>query len=67
MSGFKGLESDVIILVGIENVVDDWWQAVCYVGMSRARSILYIILTSECEELRKRRWETELERTFNNK
>lgn len=67
VSGFKGLESDVIILVGIENVVDDWWQAVCYVGMSRARSILYIILTSECEELRKRRWETELERTFNNK
>lgn len=63
VSGFKGLENDVIILVGVEDVVDDWWRAICYVGMSRARSQLYVLLSAECEEIRKQRWEAQLQQT----
>ena len=57
VSGFKGLENDVIVLVGIEDVASEWWKAVCYVGMSRARTRLYVLLTKECEQIRKQRWE----------
>ena len=64
VSGFKGLESDVIILVGVENISGDWWQAVCYVGMSRARMRLYVMLTSECEAIRRRRWKLKLEEDY---
>ena len=60
VSGFKGLENDVIVLVGIEDVDNEWWQAVCYVGMSRARTRLYVLLTKECEMIRKQRWEAHL-------
>ena len=52
VSGFKGLENDVIVLVGVENIEDDWWRAVTYVGMSRARGRLYVISHSECEPVR---------------
>ena len=55
VSGFKLLESDVIILVGVENIIDAWWRAICYVGMTRARSRLYVLLSSECEEIRRLR------------
>ncbi|MEE8045202.1 MAG: hypothetical protein V3T49_00025, partial [Dehalococcoidia bacterium] len=61
VSGFKGLENDVIVLVGIEDVDSEWWKAVCYVGMSRARTRLYVLLTKECEQIRKQRWEAHLE------
>ena len=64
VSGFKGLESDVIILVGVENIIDDWWRAICYVGMSRARSRLYVVLSSECEEIRRQRWGVKLEQEY---
>ena len=53
VSGFKGLESDVIILVGVENIINDWWRAICYVGMSLARSRLYVMYlqsVKKCEE-----------------
>lgn len=61
VSGFKGLENDVIILVGVDDVVDDWWRSICYVGMSRARTRLCVVLSSECEEIRKQRWKVQLE------
>lgn len=46
VSSFKGLENDVIVFVGIDRVDDGWWRAVTYVGMSRARVKLYILLNS---------------------
>ena len=64
VSGFKGLESDVIILVGVENIINDWWRAICYVGMSLARSRLYVVLSSECEEMRRERWGVKLEQEY---
>ena len=36
VSGFKGLENDVVILAGLTDIDDDWYRGVAYVGMSRA-------------------------------
>jgi hypothetical protein len=45
-SAFKGLENDVVVMIGIENVEGDWWRAATYVGMSRARVRLYVLVHS---------------------
>lgn len=62
VSGFKGLENDVVVLVGIENIVDPWWRGVTYVGMSRARVRLYVLLHADCDEVRCERLRAETER-----
>jgi hypothetical protein len=54
-SGFKGLENDAVILVGVKDVEKEWSRGVVYVGMSRARTRLYVILTDDCDEERQRR------------
>ena len=41
---FKGLESQVVIMVDIEEVDDDRSQSLLYVGMSRARSLLILVI-----------------------
>ena len=41
---FKGLESSVVILVDIEDVDDERSQSLLYVGMSRARSLLILMI-----------------------
>jgi hypothetical protein len=64
VSGFKGLENDVIILIGIENIDGDWWRGVSYVGMSRACTRLFVVLTDKCENIRRSRWEEYLESRF---
>ena len=61
VSGFKGLENDVLVLVGIEDVDNEWWKAACYVEMSRVRTRLYVLLTKDCEQIRKQRWKAHLE------
>ena len=61
-SGFKGLENDAVILVGIKDVEKEWSRGVAYVGMSRARTRLYVILTDECDEERQRRLRARQER-----
>jgi hypothetical protein len=61
-SGFKGLENDVIILVGVEDIETSWWKAVNYVAMSRARARLWVLIRADCEELRNDRLQRELER-----
>lgn len=43
VSAFKGLENDVVVLVGVGDIDSAWWQSVVYVGMSRARVALYVI------------------------
>lgn len=42
--GFKGLESPVVILCDIESIDDEKDRALLYVGMSRARSHLIVLL-----------------------
>ena len=41
---FKGLESPVVIIVDIDEVDEDRSQSLLYVGMSRARSLLILML-----------------------
>ena len=52
-SGFKGLENDVVVLVGLKDIDDDWHQHVAYVGMSRARTRLDVIIREDCDEKRR--------------
>ena len=54
-SGFKGLENDAVILVGIKDLEKEWSRGVVYVGMSRARTRLYVILTADCDAERRER------------
>lgn len=44
VSTFKGLENDFILLTDVEDLDSEWWRSVIYVGMSRARVGLHLIL-----------------------
>jgi hypothetical protein len=44
VSAFKGLENDFVVLTDIEDLEAEWWRSVIYVGMSRARVGLYVLL-----------------------
>ena len=41
---FKGLESPVVVIPGIDRELRDWDPSLLYVGMSRARSLLILIV-----------------------
>lgn len=59
VSVFKGLENDFIILTDIEDLDSDWWRSVVYVGMSRARVGLHLLLNQSLQstyEQRLRSW-----------
>lgn len=59
VSAFKGLENDFIILTDIEDLESEWWRSVIYVGMSRARAGLYLLLKQSLRsiyEQKLRRW-----------
>jgi hypothetical protein len=62
VSGFKGLENDVIVLVGVRDIESAWGRAIAYVGMSRARVRLFVISHVSCDSLRNARFERELQR-----
>ena len=56
VSGFKGLENDVVILAGLTDIDDDWYRGVAaYVGMSRARTRLHVIIREDCDAKRRER------------
>ena len=60
VSGFKGLENDVIILAALTDIETDWHRGVAYVGMSRARTRLHVIIHEDCDGKRREReveWE----------
>lgn len=44
VSSFKGLENDFILLTDIDDLQSEWWRSVIYVGMSRARVGLHLLL-----------------------
>ena len=44
IQSFKGMESKIIILCDVEQVSDGLPQSILYVGMSRARSLLMVLL-----------------------
>ena len=52
---FKGMESQVVIIVGIEEVDGDDVQSLLYVGMSRARSLLILMIHQNSRSSMERR------------
>ena len=57
VSGFKGLENDVIIVAGLTDIESDWHRGVAYVGMSRARTRLHVVIREDCDGKRREREE----------
>ena len=60
VSGFKGLENDVVILAALTDIETDWHRGVAYVGMSRARTRLHVVIHEDCDGKRREReveWE----------
>ena len=51
ISAYKGLESSIVILTDIEEIEGDWWSSVLYVGMSRARVELIVLLPEKLKSL----------------
>ena len=47
ISAFKGLEKDFIVITDIDNLSKEWWRSVLYVGMSRARVGLILLLNNK--------------------
>lgn len=56
VSAFKGLENDVIILTDVPQLdpLSDWGRAVLYVGMTRARSKLFMLVDKDYLDARSR-------------
>ncbi len=50
VQSYKGLENRVIIYIGIMNLSDRWFKVVNYVGMTRAKEILYLFMKSELSD-----------------
>ena len=62
ISSFKGLENDFIVVTDIEELEAEWWRSVIYVGMSRARVGLHLLVRESSRsgyEECLRRWLTE--------
>jgi superfamily I DNA/RNA helicase len=49
IQAFKGLENTIIILIDLDEVSSDQMQRLLYVGISRARQELYLILDKDLE------------------
>ncbi|MGE4319550.1 MAG: NERD domain-containing protein [Deferribacterales bacterium] len=52
VAAFKGLESEVIILTGVERLDSDWWRSTLYVAITRAKYLLYILIDNSLEKER---------------
>ncbi len=52
VQGFKGLEGRAIVLVGITDLSSAAWREIFYVGASRARTNLRIILPNACQQVK---------------
>jgi len=50
VSAFKGLENDFIVLTDIEDIDSPWWRSVIYVGMSRARVGLHLLIDQSLKQ-----------------
>lgn len=51
VSSFKGLENDFIVLTDVDELTPEWWRGVVYVGMSRARIGLYLLVNNKLKAL----------------
>lgn len=51
VSSFKGLENDFIVLTDVDELTPEWWRGVVYVGMSRARVGLHLLVNNRLKAL----------------
>ena len=51
VSAFKGLENDFIVLTDINDLSSEWWRSVIYVGMTRARIGLHLLVNLSLKQL----------------
>jgi hypothetical protein len=52
------------VLVGVENLEDDWYRSLAYAGMSRARVQLHVLIHQDADKLRlerERKWQQQSE------
>ena len=47
---FKGMESPIVIIPGLDRDLKDWDPSLLYVGMSRARSLLILIVHEKARD-----------------
>ena len=51
VQSYKGLEADAVILLGTESITSPAGKRLLYVGGSRARSVLHLVLPNNCDAL----------------
>lgn len=44
VQAFKGLEAPAVVLAGVEDVVSEYWRSVLYVGITRARHAVRLVV-----------------------
>lgn len=47
LHSYKGLENQAIVVIGIKNLRDEHNRQLLYVGMSRARALLFMVISQE--------------------
>jgi hypothetical protein len=52
ISSFKGLENDFVIVTEVDDVTSERAKALLYVGMTRARAKLFVLLSPEADAFR---------------
>ena len=63
---FKGLESQVVIVIDVQGMDDERSQALLYVGMSRARSLLILMIHEQARVAIESRFRAAMEKEFQN-
>ena len=47
IQGFKGLDAKIVIMVDVERIRDEAYAQYMYIATTRARALLYIIVSDE--------------------
>lgn len=63
IQAYKGLENKVIVITGINQMEGNWADTLNYIGMSRARELLYIFIDDIMHKSFKNKVKKYLERT----
>ena len=63
IQAYKGLENKVIVIAGINQMEGDWVDTLNYIGMSRARELLYVFIDDIMHKSFKNKVKKYLERT----
>ena len=50
IQSFKGLENTIVILFGFKDIISEFSQKLLYIGISRAKQRLYLVVNKALEE-----------------